>query len=78
MTEAPDYKTLVERKNAVSLFNAYIEVFELMVDMDKSLFKQAVRCLKERQDFKLDLNEMKRLKDLFPDLVPNVFTRLWK
>ena len=46
MTEAPDYRMIVERKNAETLFNAYLDVFELMVEMEPKLFREAVKTLK--------------------------------
>lgn len=60
MTEAPDYKTMLERKNAASLFGAYVDVFELMIEMEPKLFKEAVKTLKSQRSFKLDIQTMKR------------------
>ena len=47
MTEAPNYREMVERKNAVKAFDAYIQLLEVMIEMDPKLYKTAVRTLKK-------------------------------
>ena len=44
--QAPDYREIAARKNSVSIFNSYVELFDLMVDMEPELFEIAVRTLK--------------------------------
>lgn len=46
--------------------------------MEPKLFRDAVRTIKKHKTFKFDIKKMKAMKMLYPDLVPNVFTRLWK
>jgi len=59
------------------MFDCYIQLLELMIEIEPKLFRTAVRTLKKQMTFKLDFIQMKRLKKLYPDLVPNVFSRLW-
>ena len=40
--------------------------------------KDAVKTLKQQRSFSFNLDKMKALKRMYPDLVPDVFTRLWK
>ena len=77
MTQAPDYHELVQRKNAISLFDAYLQVFDLMTQMEPKLFKTAVRTIKQHKKFKIDMKTLRRLKRLYPEHLPNVFSRLW-
>ena len=71
MTEAPNYREMVERKNAVKVFDAYIQLLEVMIEMDPKLYKTAVRTLKKQKSFKLNREYMMRLKKLYPELLPN-------
>ena len=71
-----DYHSIAQRKNAVSQFEAYMQVFELMIKLEPKVFKTAVRAIKKHRSFKLDLRTIKRLKKLYPDLLPPVFQRL--
>lgn len=57
-----NYKEMVERKNAVSLFDAYLQVFELMNRMEPKLFRTAVRSIKKHRSFKFDMATLKRMK----------------
>ena len=47
-----------------------------MTKMEPGLFKTAVRSIKKHRSFKLDIPNMKRLKNLYPELLPDVFYRL--
>ena len=67
---------MAERKNVSSQFEAYLQVFELMMKMEPDLFKTAVQTVKRHRSFKLDLKTIKRLKKLYPDLLPPVYQRL--
>ena len=49
-----------------------------MIEMEPKLFKDAVKTIKKQRTFKLDMDKLKAMKRLYPDLVPDVFTRLWK
>ena len=40
--------------------------------------RDAVKTLKQHRSFSFDIDKMKALKKIYPDMVPNVFTRLWK
>ena len=40
--------------------------------------KDAVKTIKQYRSCKLDIDRLKALKKLYPDMVPNVFYRLWK
>ena len=62
----------------MKLFDCYIEVIETMIEMEPKLFKDAVKTLKKHKTFKLDVDKMKAMERLYPDLIPDVFTRLWK
>ena len=42
MEEVPEYRKIVERKNAQSVFDLYLKLFELMIEMEPKLFKKAV------------------------------------
>ena len=53
-----------------------MQVFELMIKLEPKVFKTAVRTIKKHRSFKLDLRTIKRLKKLYPDLLPPVFQRL--
>ena len=77
-TDGPDYREMAKRKNAVKLFDCYIDLIETMIEMEPKLFKEAVKTLKKHKSFKLDVQKMKAMKRLYPDLIPDVFTRLWK
>lgn len=46
--------------------------------MEPKLMKDAVKTLKQQRSFSFNLDKMKALKRMYPDLVPDVFTRLWK
>lgn len=78
MGEAPDYRRMAEQRNAMDIFECYLDLFETMIEMEPKLFKDAVRTIKKHRTFKFDIHKMKAMKRLYPDLVPNVFTRLWK
>jgi len=73
MTEAPNYREIVERKNAVKVFDSYIQLLEVMIKLDSKLYRTAVRTLKTQKNFKLNRDYLKRLKKLYPELLPNVF-----
>ena len=75
--EQMDYRRMAERKNAISLFDAYMQVYELMVKTDPKLFRHAIRSIKKHKSFKLDMALVKKLKKVYPDELPNVFERLW-
>ena len=78
LEEAPDYREIAEKRNAVTLFDTYLEVFELMMKMEPKLMKDAVKTIKQHRSCQLNLDKMKVLKRMYPEMVPDVFTRLWK
>ena len=78
LTEVPDYNVILERKNAQSLFDSYLKLFDMMTEMDPKLFQTAIRRLKMTKKFEFDKDLLTRMKRLYPDLVPNVFLRLQK
>lgn len=61
----------------MAVFDIYIQIVEIMMTMEPHLFKEAVRTLRIDQKFKFDFAKMTYFKKLYPELVPNVFTRLW-
>ena len=61
----------------MTLFDAYLMVYELMVKLDPKLFRNAVRSIKKHRSFKLDIPYIKRIKKIYPDMIPDVFERLW-
>ena len=77
MAEAPNYRDLAQRKNAVSMFNAYVQVLTIIADMEPKLFSTAVKTLKKSNSFMLEPERIKRTARLYPELVPNVFYRIW-
>ena len=44
--QAPNYREIVAKKNSISLFNCYLEIFDMMVEMEPDLFECALRTLK--------------------------------
>ena len=44
--EAPDYNELAEKKNMVTLFDTYLQIFETMISIEPKLFKDAVKTIK--------------------------------
>ena len=38
MEEAPDYGALAQRKNAKSVFECYLKLFDMMTEMEPKLF----------------------------------------
>ena len=78
MVEAPNYRDIAQRKNAVSMFNAYVQVLTIIAEMEPKLFSAAVKSLKRSSSFILEPERVKRTARLYPDLVPNVFYRIWK
>jgi len=72
-----DYRGLAERMNAISLFEAYIEVFDVMSRTEPKLLKTAVAEIKKKKSFNLNMKQLKRIKRLYPLMVPFVFSRLW-
>ena len=76
--DGPDYREMVDRRNAVTLFDCYIDIFETMIEIEPKLFKDTVKTMKKHRTFHLNIDKMKAMKRLYPDLIPNVFTRLWK
>ena len=77
MGEAPNYREIAQRKNAVSTFNAYVQVLTIIADMEPKLFSAAVKSLKKSNSFMLEPERIKRTARLYPELVPNVFCRIW-
>lgn len=77
LTEVPNYREIVERQNAVAVFDIYVQIVEIMITMEPLLFKEAVRTLRTEMKFKFDIEKMTYFKKLYPELVPSVFTRLW-
>lgn len=79
MTEAPDYRAIIDRKNAETIFSSYVNLLEVIMQMDGKLYRTAVRTLKRQTGFKFKLDPfaMKKYKKLYPELIPNVFWRLW-
>ena len=78
MAEAPNYREIAQRKNAVSMFNAYVQVLTIIAEMEPKLFNVAVKSLKKSNSFMLEPERIKRTARLYPELVPNVFYRIWK
>ena len=78
MEEAPDYGAIAQKKNAKSLFESYLKLFDMMTEMEPQLFQTAVQILKRTKGFDFDKELLKKMKRLYPDLVPNVFLRLQK
>ena len=77
MGEAPNYRDIAQRKNAVSTFNAYVQVLTIIADIEPKLFSTAVKSLKKSNSFILEPERIKRTARLYPELVPNVFYRIW-
>ena len=77
MGEAPNYRDIAQRKNAVSMFNAYVQVLTVIAEMEPKLFRAAVRSLKKSTSFILEPERIKRTARLYPELVPNVYYRIW-
>ena len=78
MAEAPNYREIAQRKNAVAMFNAYVQVLTIIAEMEPKLFSVAVKTLKKSNSFILEPERIKRTARLYPELVPNVFYRIWK
>ena len=53
-----------------------MQIYELMIKMEPGVFKTAVRSIKKHHSFKLDMPAIKRMKKLYPELLPDVFYRL--
>lgn len=65
-----------ERKNAADCFEMYVEILHVMKDTDPALFGSAIDIVKKRfKDVKL--TPVGPLTKKFPDLVPDMFSRLW-
>lgn len=47
-----------------------------MMKLEPALFKTAVRSVKKTRSFRLDTGILRRLKKMFPDLLPDVYMRL--
>ena len=43
----------------ISLFDAYLEIFETMIAVEPKLFKDAVKTVKSTKDFTFNHNKMK-------------------
>ena len=79
LDEVPEYRKILDRKNAQSAFDLYLKLFELMIEMEPKLFKKAVKTLKKHdKHFKIDYKQMKIYKRMYPESIPDVFLRLWK
>ena len=50
----------------------------MMIEMEPKMFSLAIKMLKKRKSFDFDLIELKKMKRKYPDLIPNVYLRLWK
>lgn len=74
----PDYIAMAQKENAVSLFNSYLRLFDIMIELEPDLFRTALKTLKKKKDFQFDMEQVKKFRRLYPELVPNVFLRLWK
>ena len=49
-----------------------------MIEMDPKKFYLAIKSLKKYNNFEFDLIQLKKMKRKYPDLIPNVYLRLWK
>lgn len=54
LEEVPDYEESVRKSNTKSLFDCYLDVFDIMTQMEPMLFRTAVQTLKQHKSFDFD------------------------
>ena len=75
--EVPDYRTEADRINAIEQFESFIMLLEMIIQIEPKLFKDAVQAIKRHRDFRFDMGQLNKMKRLFPDMLPDVFYRLY-
>ena len=66
-----------KKKQARELFNMYIDLIEVIKGIEPELVRQAIRVLKLEKHQNFDIQNVHHTKKLYPDEVPDVYTRLW-
>ena len=66
-----------KKKQAREVFNMYVDLVEVIKGIDAELVRQAIRVLKKEQHKNFDVKGVHHMKKLYPDEVPDVYTRLW-
>ena len=59
-------------------FEMYVEMLQVMKDLEPESFKNAIMIVKEKKFPNFELKPLQHIKNLYPDFVPNVYTRLWE
>merc|ERR1719464_689428 len=66
-----------KRKEARELFDMYVDLIEIVKGIQPEIVRQAIRMLKLEKHQNFDVKNVKHMKELYPDEVPDVYTRLW-
>lgn len=62
---------------ALSIFELYVDLISLLKEMEPGIIRFAIQKLKENCYKDLNTDFMDKMRNLRPDIVPEVFTRLW-
>ena len=65
------------KEQARELFDMYVDLIAVIKNIEPELVRQAIRVLKIEKHPKFDIKNVDHLRRLYPDEVPDVFTRLW-
>ena len=77
MFQKLDYRDVVRRLNARHLFDMYKDLIVLIQGLNPELFRQAANILKSERKAEFELKDVDRIRQLYPNDIPDVFTRLW-
>ena len=55
----------------------YVDLIEIVKEIEPELVRQAIRVLKLEKHRNFDIKNVHHTKKLYPDEVPDVYTRIW-
>ena len=55
----------------------YIDLIYILQRIEPDLVRQAIRVLKNEKQEDFELKNVQHMKKLYPDEVPDVYTRVW-
>ena len=55
----------------------YVDLIEIVKEIEPELVRQAIRVLKLEKHRNFDVKNVHHMKRLYPDEVPDVYTRIW-
>jgi|LakMenEpi03Aug12_release.lakeMendotaPanAssembly.Ray.scaffolds.fasta_scaffold664375_1 hypothetical protein len=73
-----DLKAQADQKTAIDCFEMYVELLQVIKDLEPESFKNAIMIIKEKKFPQFELKPLSHIKQLYPDFVPDVYTRLWE